>query len=154
MKKHYIIIIFTIIISAAACSKDFLKSYDKRIQGTWRLADVDRFGFGSTNTQFSSGLFTFMEDGELIYINDAGDTSTGSWNIQRRWSQGNCYTDDNGNRNCNDRYIRSLSISVVNFTTQQFLSEHFDEINFTGTNRFNAQIYLGAGTCVFRFRRQ
>jgi hypothetical protein len=154
MKKIYLLTAISITLLIAACSKDFLKSYDKRIQGTWRLTDIDRFGFGSTNTQFTSGLFTFIDDGKLIYVSDGGDTSTGSWNIQRRWSQGNCYTDDNGNRNCNDRYIRSLSISVVNFSTQQFLSEYFDEINFTGTNRFNTQLYLGAGTCVFRFRRQ
>lgn len=154
MKKHYFIVIFTIIIFPLSCSKDFLKSYDKRIQGTWRLTDIDRFGFGSTSSQFQNGLFTFQEDGRLVYVSDAGDTSLGSWNINRRWSQGNCYTDDNGNRNCNDRYIRNLSVSVINFNTQQFRSEYFDEINFTGTNRFNAQIYLGAGTCVFRFRRQ
>jgi hypothetical protein len=154
MKKYYLIFIFTIIVLPISCSKDFLKSYDKRIQGTWRLTDIDRFGFGSASTQLSNGLFTFQDDGKLIYVNDAGDSSTGSWNINRRWSQGNCYTDADGNRNCNDRYIKSLGISVVNFSNQQFLSEYFDEINFTGTNRFNAQIYLGAGTCVFRFRRQ
>ena len=154
MKKLYILISFTIILLPVSCSKDFLKSYDKRIRGTWRLTDIDRYGFGSTSRQFSSGLFTFSDDGELTYVADNGDTSTGSWNIQRRWSQGNCYMDDNGNRNCNDRYIRSLAISVVNFSTQQFKAEYFDEIVFTGTNKFNAIINLGAGACVFRFRRQ
>jgi len=154
MKKLYILISFAIIIFPVACSKDFLKSYDKRIQGTWRLTDIDRYGFGSTSRQFSSGLFTFSDDGELTYVSDAGDTSTGSWNIQRRWSSGNCYTDDNGNRDCNNRYIRTLAISVVNFTTQEFKSEYFDEIVFTGTNKFKAMIHLGAGVCVFRFRRQ
>jgi hypothetical protein len=118
MKKIYFIISIAIAIFPISCSKDFLKSYDKRIQGTWRLTDIDRFGFGSTSRQFSSGLFTFSEDGELTYVDDNGDTSTGSWNIQRRWYSGNCNTDENGNRNCNDRYIRSLSLSVVNFTTQ------------------------------------
>jgi len=154
MKKIYALSFLSFVIIVAACSKDFLKSYDKRIQGTWRLTDIDRFGFGSTSTQFRNGLFNFLDDGQLIYVSEAGDTSTGSWNIQRRWSQGNCYTDADGNRNCNNRYIRNLSISVVNFATQELRSEYFDEINFTGTNRFNAQIYLGAGTCVFRFRRQ
>ena len=154
MKKFYLFISVAIIILPVSCSKDFLKSYDKRIQGTWRLTGIDRFGFGSTSRQFTSGLFTFSDDGTLTWVDDAGDTSTGSWNIQRRWSSGNCYTDGNGNRNCNDRYIRSLAISVINFTTQEFKSAYFDEIVFTGTNRFNALIYLGAGTCVFRFKRQ
>jgi len=154
MKKFYLLTSFIIILLPVSCSKDFLNSYDKRIQGTWRLTDIDRFGFGSTSRQFSSGLFTFSGDGGLTYVDDAGDTSTGSWNIQRRWSTGNCYTDDNGNRNCNDRYIRSLAISVVNFNSQEFKAEYFDEIVFTGTNRFKAMIYLGAGVCVFRFKRQ
>src|ERR1700755_3676540 len=114
MKKIYTLSLLSFVIIIAACSKDFLKSYDKRIQGVWRLTDIDRFGFGSINTQFRDGLFHFLDDGQLIYVNEAGDTSTGSWNIQRRWSQGNCNTDADGNRNCNDRYIRSLSISVVN----------------------------------------
>ena len=154
MKKIYIPVLLALTFFLATCSKDFLKSYDKRIKGTWRLTDVDRFGFGSSSTPFRNGLFTFTDDGQLTYVNDAGDTSTGTWDIQRRWSQGNCYTDDNGNNNCDDRYIRSLSVSVINFTTQEFRSEYFDEIVFTSTNRFHAIIHLGAGSYVFRFKRQ
>ena len=65
MKKIYLFTIVSLTILLAGCSKDFLKSYDKRVEGTWRLADIDRYGFGSTSTPFRSGLFSFLEDGEL-----------------------------------------------------------------------------------------
>jgi len=66
MKKIYTLSFLSFAIIAAACSKDFLKSYDKRIQGTWKLTDIDRFGFGSTSTQFRNGLFNVLDDGQLI----------------------------------------------------------------------------------------
>jgi hypothetical protein len=154
MKKIYFILAIFSLSIFAGCSKDFLKSYDKRIEGTWNLVDIDRYGFGSTSTQFRNGLFTFLEDGDLVYEDENGQTYNGSWNINRRWVRGNCYTDEDGSTDCDDRQVRTLSISVVNFTTQEFRAEYYDEMRFIGTNRFNATIYLGAGSCVFRFRRQ
>lgn len=154
MKKIYLFTIVGLTILLAGCSKDFLKSYDRRVEGTWRLVDIDRYGFGSTSTQFRNGLFTFLEDGDLVYEDENGETYNGSWNIQRRWVRGNCYTDEDGSTDCNDRQVRTLSISVANFTTQELRAEYFDEMRFTGTNKFNCSIYLGAGSCVFRFRRQ
>ena len=48
MKKIYLIFIPVFLLLIAACSKDFLKSYDKRITGgTWELYDVNNFGIGS-----------------------------------------------------------------------------------------------------------
>ena len=46
MNKHYTLILL-LAFSLAACSKDFLKPYEDRIEGgTWELHDVDRRGIG------------------------------------------------------------------------------------------------------------
>ena len=156
MKKIYlfIVIVFSSLLFFS-CSKDFLKKYEDRIEGTWTLVDVDRIGLnGSTSgLPFRDGQFTFYDGGSLQYISTAGDTLQGNWNIRKRWMTGNCYTDDNGNYNCNDRYVRSMQINAINFVTPEVRSEYFDEIRFTGTNRFKAFIYSGFSTYVFRFRR-
>jgi hypothetical protein len=156
MKKIYFISCLVLFFSLlVGCSKDFLKRYEDRIEGTWNLVDVDRIGLnGSTSgLPFRDGRFTFSDSGSLEYISTSGDTLQGSWDIRKRWMTGNCFTDDNGNYNCNDRYVRSMQVIAINFISQEVRSEFFDEIIFTGTNRFKAYIYTGFSTYVFRFRR-
>jgi hypothetical protein len=156
MKGIYLLSILVFFSSLfVGCSKDFLKRYEERIQGTWNLIDVDRIGFnGSTSgLPFRDGQFTFSDEGSLEYVSTAGDTLQGSWDLRKRWMTGNCYKEDNGNYNCDDRYVRSMQINAINFITQDVRSEYFDEIIFTGTNRFKAYIYTGFSTYVFRFRR-
>lgn len=156
MKKLYSFIFLLLFCSFfAGCSKDFLKRYEERIEGTWRLADVDRRGWGGSTSSlpFRDGTFIFSDGSSLEYINTSGERYQGSWNIRKRWVTGNCYTDDNGNYNCNDRYVRSLQIHAINFVTQDVITEFFDDIVFTGTNRFNAFIYTGNSTYIYRFRR-
>jgi hypothetical protein len=34
------------ILTLSACSKDFLKKYDDRIQGNWYISKVNRVGIG------------------------------------------------------------------------------------------------------------
>jgi len=148
MKKIYSILFVSFLL--AGCSKDFLKSYENRIEGVWRLVDVDRRGFGGSISQlpFQSGQFTFRDGGQLDYQDDAGNLYEGSWDIRREWVSGNC----NGN-NCDDRQVKALNIVAINFLTQEIRSEYFEEMQFTGTDRFNAYIYSGAHTYIFRFRR-
>lgn len=157
MKKIYSFTVFILLsFSFAGCSKDFLKRYEERIQGgSWTLIDVDRVGLnGSTSSlPFRDGQFSFYDGGSLLYISTAGDTLQGNWSIDKRWMTGNCYTNDNGNYNCDDRRVRSMLINAINFVTQDVRSEYFDEIVFTGTDRFRAYIYKGFSTYVFRFRR-
>jgi hypothetical protein len=156
MKKIYFFsigVLFSFLF--LGCSKDFLKRYEDRIEGVWDLVDVDRIGFnGSTSgLPFRDGRFIFSDGGSLQYVSMGGDTLQGSWNIRKRWMTGNCYTDDNGNYSCEDRNVRSMQITAINFITQDVRSEYFDEIKFTGTDRFKAYIYSGFSTYVFRFRR-
>ncbi len=156
MKKLYslaFIVISTLALSG--CSKDFLKRYEDRIDGgTWNLTDVDRLGGGSTSgLSFRDGQFVFLDNGRLEYTNSLGEVYKGNWDIRRNWTRGQCYTDEDGRNHCDDRYVRSLYITAINFSTQDVISEYFDEIVFTGTNRFKAYIYTGYRSYVFRFRR-
>lgn len=155
MKKIYSSTLLLSLLFFTGCSKDFLKRYEKRIEGTWELVDVDRIGFGGGGGfAFSDGRFTFADNGDLGYVSPSGQVYQGSWDIRRDWVNGQCVTDDNGNTDCNDRNVRSLHITAVDFTNQDVRSEFFNEMVFTGTNRFKAYIYSGARTYVFRFRRR
>ncbi len=155
MKKFYSLILLLPLLFFSGCSKDFLKRYEKRIEGTWDLVDVDRRGFGGGGGYaFSDGRFTFSENGDLEYVSPSGQVYQGSWDIRHDWVSGQCYTDDNGNYDCNDRNVKSLHITAVDFTNQDVRSEFFNEMVFTSTNRFKAYIYSGSRTYVFRFQRR
>jgi hypothetical protein len=156
MKKIYSFTLCVLLIVLAGCSKDFLKRYEKRIEGSWELVDVDRVGIGGggSGSAFTEGIFTFSDDGRLQYTSGSGQVYQGSWDIRRDWVSGQCSSDDNGNTDCNDRNVKSLHLTAVDFTNQDVRSEFFNEIVFTGTNRFKAYIYSGFRTYVFRFRRR
>ena len=156
MKKLYSSTFILMGFLFLGCSKDFLKRYEDRIEGSWRLTDVDRIGLGgsTSSVSFRDGLFTFSDGGGMEYINSSGQAYRGSWDIRRDWVRGRCYTNENGHNECNDRYVRSMNITAVNFITQDIRSEYFNEIIFTSTNRFKAYIYSGFRRYVFRFRRE
>ena len=143
MKKIYLLFLPIFFILIAACSKDVFKSYDRRITGgTWELYDVNTFGIGSRySPAFGNGYFTFMESGRLQYQTIQGEVYEGSWDIRRERP-----SDDDG-------HVRSLFVTVVNFQTQDVLSEYFDEMWFTGTDRFKAQINSGSRSYTFKFKR-
>jgi hypothetical protein len=124
------------------CSKDFLKPYDDRIIGTWRISEVNRVGIGGNTDKlsFRDGTFTFNNDGSLVYTNSSGAEFTGHWNIQKK------YYNDNDVK-------RSLEITAVDFINQQVLGEYYDDMVFRGTNHFKAKVFSGLTTYVTHFRR-
>lgn len=154
MKKLYIMLLTTIIF-LSSCSKDFLKSYENRIDGEWRLTDIDRRGIGSSRPMplQVGDNFIFGEDGSMLFTRNTGETYDGTWDISRDYIPGGCYTDENGSYICDNRRVKTLTIAGIDFTNQDYFSLHFDEMVFTGTNRFKAFIYEGGKTYVFRFRR-
>lgn len=141
MKKVYPFLLACFLF--AGCSKDFLKRYEDRVEGTWRLVDVDRIGFGGTldHLPFTEGQFTFLEHGGLRYVNANGAAYSGNWDIRRQW---NSYDDDR---------VKTLRINAIDFTSQDIKSEFFDKMVFTSTDRFVTYIYSGAHTYRFSFRR-
>lgn len=141
MKSKLTLLVLLASLFVVGCSKDVLKRYDDRIVGTWRIADVKKYGIGGSvsNLPFNGGTFHFYEDGTLTYINEYNDVYDGQWDIRK------IVRDDNT--------IHRLEISAVNFNTQEILSEFYDDMNFVGTNRFNASINQTYNTFVTQFRR-
>jgi hypothetical protein len=125
----------------AGCSKDFLKSYDDRLEGgTWTLYDINSVGIGSRNNlAFAGGSFRFLDHGELEYVDNQGNVYEGSWNVRKEYLP--------------DQTRRQLHITAVNFQNQEIISETFDDLEFTGTNRFKAFIYASSRSYTFKFRR-
>jgi hypothetical protein len=136
---YFIITTFSFLI--LSCSKDFLKSYDRRIVGTWHITDINTTGFGgdASNLPFKEGQFTFNADGTLIYTSAGNSTYNGTWNIEKK--------------TVDDTQYQSLEISVVNFSTQSVLGEYYDDIEFTSTDHFKARIHQGLHSFVTHFRR-
>ena len=130
-----------------SCSKDFLKRYDKRIPGTWDLIDVDSKGIGGDTERlpFRNGTFVFSEDGDMTYTDPSGETYEGTWDINKLNGRSNGRGND---------VTRIFTLYGVNFTTEEIRSEQFEQMEFTGTNRFRAYIYSGAHVYVFRFKRR
>jgi hypothetical protein len=141
MKKLYIAVVAFSFIFFIRCSKDFLRSYEHRIVGTWRITDVNRVGLGGNtdNLPFKQGTFNFNDDGSLVYTNISGDVYKGSWDIRKKWMD--------------DKHIQSLQITAVDFVDQNVLTEYYDDLNFTGTNHFKATITSGTNAYVTHFRR-
>ncbi|MGI8599498.1 MAG: hypothetical protein ACR2KB_09595 [Chitinophagaceae bacterium] len=141
MKSFYPLTMLFLFLFLFSCSKDFLKSYDTRIIGTWHITDVDRYGWGggSNHLPFTSGTFTFYEDGKLNYTDAANNHFNGSWDIVKK--------------QINDESVRSLQLTAVDFTNQQVKTEYYDDIQFTGTNRFKATTISGNRTYITNFRR-
>ena len=142
MKKIYSASLLISLLFFSGCSKDILKSYDERIIGDWQITEVNRVGFGGNtdNLPFKDGTFTFKRDGSLTYTNSTGAVYKGSWEIVKKW-----YDEED--------VRRSLQITAVDFTNQNFLSEYYDDMNFTGTNHFKANIIKNFHTYVTHFRR-
>jgi hypothetical protein len=140
MKNIYSLILLFSIIFLSACSKDSFKSYDKRIVGTWTIADVDRHGSGSDPSvlPFREGQFTFNSDGSLVYVK-AGVTYTGSWDV-RKVSRG-------------DDDCHVLEITAIDFTNQVVLGEYYNDIWFTSTDRFKTTVDDGRHSYTTHFRR-
>ena len=142
MRFPYTLTFFMIIVLTTGCSKDFLKSYDKRVLGTWKIVDIDRYGFNEPDALpfKENDVFAFDSDGVLT-ITRAARTYHGSWDIQR------VQTSD-------DEEVKALHINAIDFNNQQVRSEYFNDMHFTNTNRFVASIHYNTRVYVYRFLRQ
>ena len=156
MKKFYLLSVPFMLLLFTGCSKDFLKNYEDRLEGgVWHLVDVDKRGIGggSLPIAFRDGSFRFYDNGSIEYTDGAGNQYDGSWTMRKYWITDRCYIDEYGDQDCDNKRVRSLHINLVDFSSQRVLNEFFDDIVFTGTDRFKAFIYTGSATYIFRFRR-
>ena len=141
MNRNITLPLFIAFLLIASCSKDAFQRYERRIVGTWEITDVDRYGIGgsTSNLPFREGQFTFREDGTLTYVTDNNVTYTGTWEIKKKMND--------------DERLQSLPVTAIDFTNQHVLSEYYDDLNFTGTDRFKANTVSGTHTYVTHFRR-
>jgi len=95
MKKIYFASLALFIFTG--CSKDFLKKYDDRIEGSCYISSVNKVGIGGDfdDLPYREGSFSFKDDGTLTYTDGLGNVSSGTWDIQKR--------------NVNDEVIRTPS---------------------------------------------
>jgi hypothetical protein len=122
-----------------SCSKDILKTYDKRIIGNWVISDIDGYGFGGYSLAFSEDeKFSFQDNGQLTFTS-ANEVYQGSWDIRK------IVRDDNT--------TQSLQITAVNFGSQAVRTEYFNDLQFTTSNRFKAFINNGTKVYVYHFVR-
>ena len=140
MKNIYSTTILLSLLFFVSCSKNIFKPYDDRIIGSWKIEEVNRVGFGgdTDNLPFKEGVFTFNDNGSLTYMNPSG-TFQGSWTIVKK--------------RIDETILQSLQITVVDFANQTVLSEYYDDLNFTGTDRFKAKIIYNLHTYVTKFSR-
>ncbi|MFT3902730.1 MAG: hypothetical protein QM727_06130 [Niabella sp.] len=150
MKIRCLSILFVAIALSvfSGCSKDFLKSYNKRIIGEWELYGINKLGFGSSRIVFDEGYFIFREDGTLIYKPHDATEYEGTWRIRKSQQQTNS---ENG---VSSNTIHNLIISVVNKNDRtDILTESFNDMTFTGTNRFNAIVENQNNQVTYKFKR-
>lgn len=93
----------------------------------------------SDKLPFYRGTFTFNDNGSLSYVNAANVNYQGKWEIVKRI--------------IDEKTVRRLQISAIDFTTQQILTEYYDDMNFISTNHFNAKIISNFNTYVTHFHR-
>lgn len=141
MKKIYLVSLISSVISISGCSKDFLRKYDKRIVGTWKIEDVRLYGLGGNfaNLPFTEGSVSFYGDGTLTYVSTTNGTFSGNWDIVKK--------------NIDDETVHSMIITAVNYSTSQAISQYYDDLSFTGTDRFKATSVSGFHSYVTIFKR-
>ncbi|MGJ7032973.1 hypothetical protein [Niabella hirudinis] len=139
-------LLFLVIV--AGCSKDFFKPYDERIIGQWELYDTNKAGFGSGKIVYSEGRFQFMSDGSFLYTRQSGAKYTGTWRLKKYTVT---VTDSEGKQQSEQKH--SLLLSATNTEDQQLLSENFDNLYFTGTNKFKAEVSNNFNTVIYKFKR-
>jgi hypothetical protein len=108
---------------------------------------------GNYSPEVRSGTFIFFGNGDFEYQDDSGSIYQGAWDVYKEWMRGGCQVDENGNSSCDDRYVRRLKVAASDVNTGDVMAEFFDEIVFTGTNKFKAFVYAGSRTYIFHFKR-
>ncbi|SDC22286.1 hypothetical protein [Niabella drilacis] len=139
---------FLFLCITAGCSKDFFKPYSERIIGRWELYDTNKIGLGSSRIVYSEGSFQFSSDGSFFYTRRSGAQYAGTWRLKKYTVT---VTNSEGQQSSEQKH--SLLLSATNIEDQQVLAENFDDLNFTGTDRFKAEVSNNFNTVTYKFKR-
>jgi len=146
MKKWYLPALLGALLVFTGCSKDIFDRYEKKILGDWEAEGIDSYGSGSLPVNFGQGSYHFSGDKSFTFTNLRGIQYNGKWRIQRYGSTDDC-------SGCSSDNIRSLLVSAME-GSGDLKSDYFNQISFSGTDRFSATMMNGTRTGVLKFRRK
>lgn len=142
MKKYLSFIAVGFFLFLSSCTKDMFWSPERRIVGTWELAEITKIGIGSREVIFDRGVFTFYEDGNLEYVLNSREKYFGKWKMNSR------YIDDYDG---GSERVSSLSVTVTDSNNRVMLTELFDDVYFMSSRRFRAEINGNSYTYYYDF---
>lgn len=122
MNRTLLILVLAIPVFSS-CSKNL----EDRITGKWKLNSTYRrvfLGRDYFETGYSSGVFTFNENGTASYISNT-DTLNGQWSADR-YTRGGY----NSNGDWDNQSYKYLRIYMANFQRNKFIDWEFDDFHF------------------------
>jgi hypothetical protein len=130
MKKIYFLLIpvpFLVLLTGCLAL-----NYRDKIAATWELTEVKISKRDQADSMmFMNGVFRFYSSGNLEYKDRQGHTYSGTWKIKDQ----RIYTGENSSRT-----DTNLFITLVDFNNHELKTEIFDDIIFTGPDKFRAYL--------------
>lgn len=149
MRRNLRLIIPVLVLTITSC----IKPLEDRLTGNWQLTESFRRGFFDRDyfqTGYESGIFSFHEGGSATYISNT-DTLTGSWKVRRH--SDNYYNSSSGQ--WESRQLKSLRITLINFSQNRFIDFFFDDFNFrNNSHRIRAEEFIPGGDKVYEFQKK
>ena len=143
-------VIYPVMIAIILAGCGSLRPYEDRIVSSWKLTTVKKYGWRKGGeAPFTQGQFTFYPAGKLEYTDGTGHVYKGTWNMKDTRQVAAGFRNFRTNTTVNN----SLYVNVINFDNQDMKSEIFDDILFTGKNKFRAYVY-GERDYTYFFERQ
>lgn len=149
MRKQFYLLLFFAPFIFSSCSKNL----EDRLIGSWELKRAWRqqlFGRDYFTTGYENGIFTFMENGDATYISTT-DTLSGFWRADRY----NSYYYNAGTGQTENRTMKYLRLSLINFQQNKRLEWEFDDFRFRdGWQEIRAEQYSLSNDRIYEFARK
>ena len=143
-------LIAVLLFTSFSCRKVFNRPED-RLEGNWWLQRVERNAFldwNTISTGYENGSYTFSSNGDATY-KDAIGTMTGRWDM---YTIRDGYYDDHGDWQTRNRTV--FKVNLHNFADNRVIDWFFEDCDFKGDNRFNAEYRTPSYKYRYRFIRQ
>lgn len=107
-------------------------NYQDKIAATWELTDVKLSKKDNPESMmFLNGVFRFYTSGSLEYKDRQGHIYSGTWKMKDQ----EIHTGENSSRT-----DTNLFITLVDFNNHELKTEIFDDIIFSGPDKFRAYL--------------
>lgn len=140
MRKYYTLLSAILILFSAGCGPGLLQRSEKKILGSWQIAEVTSAGTGPWETfDFRYGTLTFLNGDHLEYVSKMRQFYKGAWQIEME--------------TFDEQKVCVLKMVAINTQRPDTLSEYYTDVHFTGTDRFVANIFTSNRTYCFEFKK-